>query len=230
MEQQKETTLCFKQNCGSSIQYKQSWHSKDFHLMEWAFVRTSNISSELYISQMSWSELILWFQGNLQRGLSPPQSAKQFTARQNLLKLSPFFFQSATAGCTEVGRWCRIHHFAWVLWTKPGRCVTCRKGALCQCTCAQVTLIPTCINTHDVPSCAASKSKCSCASLTFSFKTELYLMIFRSCLKNQLLHSLHHCCPVLTQKSLACGNTLFFYQQTKPYAHPEAITRLIQVL
>lgn len=121
MKQQKETTFCSKQNCGSLIQYKQSWHSKDFQLMEWAFV---NISSELYISQMSWSELI-WFQGNLQRGLNPSQSAKQYYSKAEFAETVLFFFfffQVTTAGCTKVGRWSRVYHFDGVLWANPGMC------------------------------------------------------------------------------------------------------------
>lgn len=132
------------------------------------------------------------------------------TARQKLLTLSTFFFffpSSNTAGCTEVGRWFRIYHFAW---QSLAVVCTCRKGALHPCMCAQVTFIHTCISKCDTSSCAASKSKCCGASHTFSFKTELYPIIFRLCLKNQLLHSLNHCCPVLTQKSLACRNAPFF--------------------
>lgn len=180
--------------------------------MEWAFGRISNISSELYISQMSWSEIILWFQGNLQRGLSPSESAKQYYSKAKFTETFSFFFFShaATARCTKVSRWSRIHHFAGVKWAKPGRCVLLQERCSPSMLMCTGDIYTQCISTCDIPSCAASKSKCSCAPHTFSFKTKLHLIIFRLCLKNQLLHSLNHFCPVLIQKSLACGNTLFF--------------------
>lgn len=177
MKKQKGTVFCFKENRGSSIQYKQSWHSKDFQLMEWAFVRISNTSSEPYISQMSWSELILWFQGNLQRGLSPSQIAKQYYSKAEFTETFSFFFFFSKQQQWDALGWADGAEIIIL----PGYCgqslvgvCTCRKGALHPCICAQVTFIHTCISTCDIPSCAASKSKWCCASHTFSFKKDLY--------------------------------------------------------